>query len=56
MVIDVLQYLGVNKAKSCLDDSEHHIIVFVFVFEQEDDINDVVQNVAHFLTVNILRE
>lgn len=51
MVVDILQNLNIYEAEGGLYNSEHHIIFFVFVFEEENDVDDVIQNIAHFLTI-----
>ena len=53
MVVHILQDFAIDEAESGLDDSEHHIDLFiVFTFEKEDDIDDMVEDVTHLLGVH----
>jgi len=55
VIIDILQHLSIDKTEGGLYDPEIHIVIFaMFTFEQKNDVYDVIQYVAHFLTVNFL--
>jgi hypothetical protein len=56
MVIDILKNLRIYETKGSLYDSKHHIIIFVFVFKQKDNVNCIVEYVTHLLPVYIVCE
>lgn len=51
VVVDVLQDLNVDEAEGGLDDPQHHVCLFVLVFEEENDVDYMVKNVRHFLII-----
>lgn len=57
MVIDILEHLCIDEAERGLNDSQDHIWVFtMLIFEQKNDVNYMVEDIAHFLGVHLLFE
>lgn len=56
VIVHILEYLRIYETEGSLYNSEHHVIIFVFVFQQKNDIDYVVEDVAHLLTIQIFSE
>ena len=56
VMVHILEYLRVYEAEGSLYNSKHHVIIFVFVFQQKNDVDYVVEYVAHLLSIQIFSE
>ena len=51
MVVDILKQLRVDKTERSLNYSEDHVWIFMFAFEKENDVDDVVHNICYLLAI-----
>lgn len=49
VLVGVLKNIGIYETEGSLDDPQGHIDIFVFIFQQDDDIDYVVKNGIHLL-------